>query len=123
MQKESITRVIDNKIIENFANDYKICDERSELHFKMDKFSKKVQSELNITHKEIIELDPETILINRIRHFIIYIQHCNKRMNSMDWMLNNKWKFKGYSNLKIFNLIKLKESLSKENAKAPSLIL
>ena len=123
MQKESITRVIDNKIIENFANDCKICDELSELRFKMNKFSKKIQYELNISHIDIIELDPETVSIDRIRHFIIYVQHCDKRITSMIWMLNNKWKFKGYSNLKIFKLVKLKESLSKENAIAPSIIL
>ena len=95
----------------------------SELRFKMNKFSKKIQYELNISHIDIIELDPETVSIDRIRHFIIYVQHCDKRITSMIWMLNNKWKFKGYSNLKIFKLVKLKESLSKENAIAPSIIL
>ena len=123
MRKDSIVRVIDNKIIENFSNDYKINLERSELKLKMDKFSNVVQKELNTNHSNILDIDPNLISIDRIRNFVIYVQHCNKRIETMDWMLNNKWKFKGYSNLKIFNLIKLKESLSRENAISSSATL
>ena len=70
--------------------------------------------------------DPDVLLHNedfwpmidssRIKYNIFYITHCLKRMEDIDWIVKNRLKFHEYDRLQIFNLIKLKEKLSLENA-------
>jgi hypothetical protein len=53
---------------------------------------------------------------SRVKYHLYYISHCLKRIEDINWCLTNRLKFYEYSSLQLFNLIKLKEKLSLENA-------
>jgi hypothetical protein len=75
---------------------------------------------------DLKDKDPDVILNNeefwpmiessRIKYNIFYINHCNKRIDDINWIIKNRLKFSEYDSLQVFNLIKLKEKLSLENA-------
>ena len=71
-------------------------------------------------------IDPDVLLYtpdywtkvesSRVKYHLYYISHCLKRIEDINWCLTHRLKFYEYSSLQLFNLIKLKEKLSLENA-------
>ena len=116
MEKKQIEKLIDNKIIENFLNGFKMCDVKSELQFKSDKFQHFSETDLKLTFDEILKLNWEEIRPTRIKYYVFYTVHCRKRLKDFDWIIKNKNKFRELTYLQVFNLLRLKEKLSEENA-------
>ena len=74
-----------------------------------------------ISCSDVCDMDPDMLLYNeyywdmitssRIRYSIYYITHCEKRIEGINWIINNRLKLSEYSRIQLFNLIKLKELL------------
>lgn len=117
MKKEQIINMIDKKIIQSFTEGLVVSVIQSDLKLKKESFTKVVQNHsAEFTLDKILSTDWETVSPVRAKYSVFYVQHTTKRIEDLEWILLNKSKFRKYSNSQIFNLIKLKEKLSLENA-------
>jgi hypothetical protein len=117
MKKEQIINMIDKKIIQSFSDGLVVSVIQKELVNKKESFTKVVQSHKeDFTLEKILNTDWETVGPVRAKYSVFYVQHADKRIKDLDWLLLNKHKFKKYSNSQVFNLIKLKEKLSIDNS-------
>ena len=117
MKKEQIINMIDKKIIQSFSEGLVVSVIQEELVNKKESFIKVVQSHKeDFTLEKILTTDWETVGPIRAKYSLFYVQHADKRIKDLDWLLLNKSKFKKYSNSQVFNLIKLKEKLSIDNS-------
>jgi hypothetical protein len=73
--------------------------------------------------RDFKDVDVDTILAtdlceiksSRTRYYIYYINHCNKRIIDLNWILDNRFKFPNFELNKFFDLM-LKDKLSIENS-------
>lgn len=113
MKKESIHESIDKKIKESLVQGYAISIIQSNLNIKIKNFTTTLDREYL---EKAFELKFDEISPIRKRYVVTYIKHCKERIKDLEWLSNNKFKFRHLSNSQIFNLIKLKEKLSFENS-------
>jgi hypothetical protein len=74
--------------------------------------------------RDFKDVDVDTILAtelceiksSRTRYYIYYINHCNKRIIDLNWILDNRFKFPNFGIKQIFKLMMLKDKLSIENS-------
>ena len=117
MKKESIVNMIDKRIISSMAEGHAIRSIQNDLDEKMHKFAGNIrENNKNIDPLKLLAMNEENITPTKVRYQIIYIKECQRRIKDLDWLVENKYKFPKLSNSQVFNLIKLKEKLSFENA-------
>jgi hypothetical protein len=117
MNYEEFIYMIDKKIIQSFSDGLVVSVIQEELVSKKENFIKVVQSHKDdFTLEKILTTDWETVAPVRAKYSVFYVQHADKRIKDLDWLILNKYKFKKYSNSQVFNLIKLKEKLSIDNS-------
>lgn len=116
MKRESILNMIDKKIIASLTEGYAIRYIQNELDQKMNTFASKIKEDKNVDLLKLLLMDPENINPTKVRWQVMYIKECGKRIKDLDWLMKNKKRFPHLSNSQIFNLIKLKDRLSEENA-------
>jgi hypothetical protein len=116
MKEERINDLIDNQILKSFS-DFKSLNDvhvvsiiKSELRTKIVKFTGILLKDVDVDKMLGLKFDEITPI--KVRYGIANIRHCKKRINDLNWLLDNKYKFKNLSNTKVFNLIKLKDKLS-----------
>jgi hypothetical protein len=115
MKKESIHESIDKQIKESLVEGHAISIVQSNLNIKIKNFISTLSKD-SIDLEKMYELSYDDISPIRTRYGVTYIKHCKKRVEDLDWLSNNKFKFRHLSNSQVFNLIKLKEKLSFENS-------
>ena len=125
MRKESIIEMIDKRIIENFVNGYSPEFITSDLKSKTEKMSDFITNQ-GIDIEKFIDLDFEVLTdddftkeklpMTRTKYTVYYVKHSRKRINDINWVVENSKKFPHLSKSQVFKLIKLKEKLSRENA-------
>lgn len=113
MKKESIHELIDKKIKESLVQGHAISIVQSNLNIKIKNFTTTLDREYL---EKAFELKFDEISPIRKRYVVTYIKHCKERIKDLEWLSDNKFKFRHLSNSQIFNLIKLKEKLSFENS-------
>lgn len=121
MKSESVKSFIDRKIYQSMVDGTAIQSIQSELAVKcknmintllLDKERSKSNYTIeNVLNMSISDLDG-VVGETRLKYTVYYIKHSKKRIIDLQWLIDNKYKFKQYSNSQIFNLIKLKEKLS-----------
>jgi hypothetical protein len=117
MNRDSVLNMIDKKIVASLVEGHSIRYIQQELDDKMHKFAGNIKdSDKNIDLLKLLSMDVNTISPTRTRYQVIYIKECGKRIKDLDWLLKNKYKFPKLSSSQVFNLIKLREKLSEENA-------
>lgn len=117
MNKERIAEMIDRNILNSLTEGHAIQYIKDELDQKMNKFVGNIKdSDKNVDVLKLLFMEPENITPTKTRYQIMYIKHCGKRIKDLDWVFDNKIKYPKLSRSQVFNLIKLKEKLSKENA-------
>jgi hypothetical protein len=112
MDERRINDMVDKKIIESLRMKCTISDIQSELKTRMNNFTKSIKVDTAINYDKLYNTNFEDIKIVRHRYGITYIKQCQKRVNDLNWILDNKSKFERYSNFEIFKLIQLKDKLS-----------
>lgn len=115
MKKESIHESIDKQIIESLTQGHAIPIVQSNLNIKIKNFTTTLSKD-SIDLEKMFELDYDDISPIRTRYGVAYIKHCKKRIEDLEWLSKNKFKFRHLSSSQVFNLIKLKEKLSFENS-------
>jgi hypothetical protein len=115
MKQEAIHEAVDRYIIKSLNDDWIISYMQLNLNFKIKNFTR-VLTKDSVDIDKMLELNFDDISPIRTRYGVTYIKHCKKRIKDLDWIRDNKFKFKGLSNTQIFKLIKLKEKLSFENS-------
>lgn len=120
IKKESIKNIIDKNIVDliNAGNGFKYL--KDNLEYRSSRIRKKFYKDI-ISCSDVCDMDPDMLLYNeyywdmitssRIRYSIYYITHCEKRIEGINWIINNRLKLSEYSRIQLFNLIKLKELL------------
>lgn len=117
MKRENILNMVDRKIVESLVEGHAIRYIQNELNQKMNTFASKIkESDKSIDLVKLLTVEPETITPSKVKWQVMYIKGCSKRVKDLDWLIKNKHKFPGLSNSQVFNLIKLKDRLSEENA-------
>jgi hypothetical protein len=114
MRKETIKNNITTNILKNLDEGQDIDDIKKELFVKIHKFVRIISSDPEINVYELLTHDPDTIGAVRTRCQVIYINECNRYINDLSWIIQNKNKFPKLSNYSLFKLILLKERLSIE---------
>lgn len=120
IKRESIKNIIDKNIVDliNAGNGFKYL--KDNLEYRSSRIRKKFYKDI-ISCSDVCDMDPDMLLYNeyywdmitssRIRYSIYYITHCEKRIEGINWIINNRLKLSEYSRIQLFNLIKLKELL------------
>jgi hypothetical protein len=116
MDKNRIHEMIDRKIIESFKQGDDIIAIQNELSKRFSNFKKSLENDKSIDIKKLMALDFNEIETKRMRYGITYIKQCEKRIKDLDLILEKKINFRKYSNSQAFNLLRLKDKLSIENA-------
>lgn len=119
MQKRTITEHIDKKIHKYLLDGYLLNAVQIELGNKIDTFMNYLRDEYQQDNDSVMSLfkmqDIEKLNLKDItKTRVWYINHCTKRIKDIDWLIKNQSKFTGYSNDKLFSLIKLKDKLQPE---------
>lgn len=116
MQKETIFNSIDNNIIKDLKTGISVNAIQSQLALKINKFSQTLKKDNEVDLQQLLKLSFEELSPIRTRYGVTYIKHTLQRIEDLNWLIKNKYKFPKLSNSQIFNLIKLKYKLSKENS-------
>lgn len=117
MNRDNVVNMIDKKIVASLVEGHSIRYIQQELDDKMHKFAGNIKdADENVDLLKLLSMDVNTIAPTRTRYQIMYIKECGKRIKDLDWLIKNKYKFPKLSNSQVFNLIKLREKLSEENA-------
>lgn len=117
MKKEAIVNMIDRIIVSSLAEGHAIAYIQQELDKKMHKFAGNIKdNDKNADLLKLLVMDENSISPTRTRYQVMYIKQCGKRIKDLNWLLKNKYKFPKLSNSQVFNLLKLREKLSEENA-------
>ena len=95
-----------------------IVDLINELKERIEKFKliinrdyPNIDIDVLLTKKDYAAIEP-----SRLRYNVMYIHHCNKRIKDLEWMVRTRFRFYNYTNIQIFNLVKLKEKMGVENS-------
>jgi hypothetical protein len=124
--KISVMNIIDNSLIDLLKKGSGFVDTRENLTKRTVRLKESLEKDMKAC--ELLKnVDPDILLYtpdfwknvesSRVKYHIYYISHCLKRIEDINWCLKNRLRFYKYSKLQLFNLIKLKEKLSIENAK------
>jgi hypothetical protein len=116
MDKSRINDMVDRKIIEAFKEGISVGAIQSDLKVRIKNFIKTITNDTSVVYDDLYKADFNDIKIVRHRYGITYIKQCEKRIKDLDWILKEKPKFRHYSNSNLFNLIKFKDKISKDNA-------
>ena len=120
IKRESIKNIIDKNIVDliNAGNGFKYL--KDNLEDRSSSIRQKFYKDI-ISCSDVCDMDPDMLLYNeyywdmitssRIRYSIYYITHCEKRIEGINWIINNRLKLSEYSRIQLFNLVKLKELL------------
>lgn len=124
-KRDSVKSIVDRSLVDLLKTGTGFLDVKENLRSRSLKIKANMVRDMKLC-KQLKDKDPDVILYNediwpmiessRIKYNIFYITHCLKRMEDIDWIVKNRLKFHEYDRLQIFNLIKLKEKLSLENA-------
>lgn len=119
MKQQDIRNIVDKNII-------KLFDEGLGLHGTIENIFERDIKFRGILLRDFKGVDIDLILSNeegwskiessRMRYYIYYINHCNKRIIDLNWILHNKLRFVNFTNKQIFKLMMLKDKLSIENS-------
>lgn len=104
--------MVDRTIKQSFKGDKDIIDIKKQLKTRCVNFMKVLLKDETLDIDEVMTSDWEDLKSSRIKYGVYYIRSCNKRIDDLDWVLNNKYKFTGRDESEIFGLIKLKDKLS-----------
>lgn len=119
MKQDVIETIVDKNIV-------KLFDDGLGLHGTIENIFQRDIKFRGILLRDFKGIDIDLILSNeeswskiessRMRYYIYYINHCNKRIKDINWILNNRLKFVDFTNKQIFKLIMLKDKLSIKNS-------
>jgi hypothetical protein len=114
---KSVANLIDNNIKDKLKE---VCllDLISDLSERTIKFAGLIETNFPGTKAEVVlqRRDYDSIESAKLKYYVCYIHHCNKRVENLAWILKNRLRFHQFDNIKVFNLIQLKEKLSVENS-------
>ena len=118
MKRESISGMIDRKIMTFLGEGKEISFIIDDLWTRMNKFIQNIKdSDKTVdVYKLLIREDVESIGPTKLRYQIIYIKESMKRVEELNWLKANKSRFDHLSKVQSYKLLKLKEKLSEENA-------
>lgn len=122
-KKESILKLIDTKIIKQInSDDLSFIEIIQDLEEKINRFGiimssnydrETIDNAILIFNRkqDIVNIEPKAL-----RYNVCFRGHCINRINDIKWIIKNRYKFNKYDNIKVYNLILLKNKL-KENEK------
>jgi hypothetical protein len=123
--KLSVTSIVDRSLIDLLKQNLGFLEAKENLRLRTVKLRTSLERDMK-TCELLKNIDPDILLYtpdywtkvesSRVKYHLYYISHCLKRIEDINWCLTNRLKFYEYSALQLFNLIKLKEKLSLENA-------
>jgi hypothetical protein len=117
MTKGTVMSILDRNIIKLFDEGLSLRDIVENVFQKDIKFRAVLLRDFkDVDVDTILATDLSEIKSSRTRYYIYYINHCNKRIIDLNWILRNKFKFPDLNNVKIFKLLILKDKLSIENS-------
>jgi predicted acetyltransferase len=123
MKRQVVENIIDRMITKSLTDHSNILEtiydlkNRSNNLFKtlerdnidIDSFLPTIISE-NEGEIERLNISKKTVYI------LYYVDHTSKRIEDLKWMIEKSDKFKKYNNIQLFNLLKFKNKISKENS-------
>ncbi len=119
MKREGVESILDKNII-------KLFDDGLGLHGTIENIFQRDIKFRGILLRDFKGIDIDLILSDeegwskiessRMRYYIYYINHCNKRIIDINWILHNRLKFVDFTNKQIFKLVMLKDKLSIKNS-------
>jgi hypothetical protein len=119
MKQEAIEAIVDKNIVNLFDDGLGLHGTIENLFQRGVKFRAILLKDFKGIDIELILSDEKSwsqIESSRTRYYIYYINHCNKRIKDINWILHNKLKFVDFTNKQIFKLIMLKDKLSIKNS-------
>lgn len=121
----NVTNIVDRSLTDLFKQGSGFLDTKENLRLRTVRLRTSLEKDMR-TCELLKDVDPDVLLYtpefwknvesSRVKYHLYYISHCLKRIDDINWCLKNRLKFYEYSPLQLFNLIKLKEKLSIENA-------
>lgn len=113
---KAVANLLDNNIIKKLS-EVGLLDIIDDLSERVIKFSGIIERDFKGVKVDAIQVDDfDKIESSKLKYYISYVYHCNKRIDDVKWILKNRGRFEKMKNLQVFNLLKLKERLSVENA-------
>jgi hypothetical protein len=123
--KLSVINIVDRSLIDLLKQNLGFLEAKENLRLRTVKLRITLERDMK-TCELLKNVDPDILLLtpeywsavesSRVKYHLYYISHCLKRIEDINWCVINRLKFYEYSSLQLFNLIKLKEKLSLENA-------
>jgi hypothetical protein len=113
MKRESVSKLIDKRIIDGYVDGFGTMLLIQELKVRSESQIRANIKDDDIAAKIDLITDDDLGAIDstRMKYAIFYVQHCRKRMKDLEWIKANKYKFKQYSHSQVFKLIQLKDKL------------
>lgn len=121
----SVINIVDQSLTDLLKKSLGFLEAKENLRLRTVKLRVSLERDMK-TCELLKNVDPDILLYtpeywvsvesSRVKYHLYYISHCLKRIEDINWCLTNRLKFYEYSSLQLFNLIKLKEKLSLENA-------
>jgi len=123
--KLSVTSIVDRSLTDLLKQNLGFLEAKENLRLRTIRLRVSLERDMK-TCDLLKNVDPDILLYtpdywtsvqsSRVKYHLYYISHCLKRIEDINWCLTHRLKFYEYSALQLFNLIKLKEKLSLENA-------
>ena len=121
----NVTTIVDRSLTDLLKQGLGFLDTKENLRLRTVRLRAGLEKDMK-TCELLKNVDPDVLLYtpeywksvdsSRVKYHLYYISHCFKRIEDIDWCLKNRLKFYEYSTLQLFNLIKLRDKLSLENA-------
>ena len=121
----SVINIVDRSLTDLLKQNLGFLEAKENLRLRTVRLRTSLERDMR-TCELLKDVDPDILLYtpdywtsvesSRVKYHLYYISHCLKRIEDINWCLTNRLKFYEYSSLQLFNLIKLKEKLSLENA-------
>jgi hypothetical protein len=119
MKREGVESILDKNIIKLFDDGLGLHGTIENIFQRGIKFRGILLRDFKGIDIDLILSDEESwskIESSRMRYYIYYINHCNKRIIDINWILHNRLKFVDFTNKQIFKLMMLKDKLSVRNS-------
>jgi hypothetical protein len=119
MKREGVESILDKNIIKLFDDGLGLHGTIENIFQRDIKFRGILLRDFKGIDIDLILSDEESwskIESSRMRYYIYYINHCNKRIIDINWILHNRLKFVDFTNKQIFKLMMLKDKLSVRNS-------
>lgn len=124
MKREAVEKMIDNMIKKSFKEGespvaiMEDLEKRSKNIFRIIDKEKLDMSSLFGVLMGDVDIDDE-IIPKRVRYAYFYVNHCNKRIKDMKWVIKKRTDLfiqsRKYTDKNVFDMITLKERLSEQN--------